>query len=517
MSMQDCLDYCIGVLAAEPDQDLVRDLLALGRLQKFNFRVRVPRSLELLLGLDGDGGIAAGAGQIEGDEDATVGSGAMQDGDKEGAEPETAASSGEDAAGTSAAAANNADGGSAAEAAEIEADYVPETVGSDSEGSSDADAETPPAPRVLVLETPPLPQEGDELGVPCSLGGRGADEAGETSDTRAGAEIEMAAPTAPAQAPAPAAPAASAPAQAPSPAPRLPAGRDEETWCGLVPLNLGERSRNVRPRPPVKPPARLPNSVTSQMAAAACKATGQKCQRCNKHLEMVNGKVLRAHCDHVHPLAWGLTCPAVAAANLADRLEMARDVTVFQMLCPECHANKTTEDATEAARAAATTLFMLLDIPAAPAWSPDALEQHLSPQDIQAVLKAKFEAGLIAAKETLRIYQIGPNGMPMCRCRKCSNLVEVSQYSWSQDFRDAQIARIERSVMLKPHCPRPCKGSTVPVVCKETDRPHFNTDSAAKQLAELRRSKVGWLVPEDDAKVAKWRQMIENGKLWFRP
>ena len=83
--------------------------------------------------------------------------------------------------------------------------------------------------------------------------------------------------------------------------------------------------------------------------------------------------------------------------------------------------------------------------------------------------------------------------------------------------RDAQIARIERSVMLKPRCPHPCLGSTDPVVCKETARPHFNSVSAVRQLAEMRRSKVGWLVPEDDAKVAKWRQMIANGEIWFRP
>ena len=90
---------------------------------------------------------------------------------------------------------------SVADAAEIEADEVPETEGSD-EGSADGDAEAPPAPEVWVWETPPLP-EGDELGVPCSLGGRGADDAGETSDAgdaSAAAEPQMAAPTAPAQA-----------------------------------------------------------------------------------------------------------------------------------------------------------------------------------------------------------------------------------------------------------------------------------------------------------------------------
>ena len=90
----------------------------------------------------------------------------------------------------------------AADAAEVEADAVPETEWSD-KGSSDGDAEARPAPEVWVSETPPLPQEGDELGVPCSLGDRGADDAGETSetiDTSAAAEPQMAAPTAPAQA-----------------------------------------------------------------------------------------------------------------------------------------------------------------------------------------------------------------------------------------------------------------------------------------------------------------------------
>ena len=114
--MEDALDYCIGALAADPDQDLVRELLELGRLTNSRFRIGVPRSLELLLGLGGDDAIEAGAGPIEEDEDATVGSGAMEDGDKEDAEPsETVGradtgSSGEDADASFAAAANNADG-----------------------------------------------------------------------------------------------------------------------------------------------------------------------------------------------------------------------------------------------------------------------------------------------------------------------------------------------------------------------------------------------------------------------
>ena len=79
-----------------------------------------------------------------------------------------------------------------------------------------------------------------------------------------------------------------------------------------------------------------------------------------------------------------------------------------------------------------------------------------------------------------------------------------------------QIAKIERAVMLKPRCSSCYAGHPIPVVCEETDRPHFHAKSAAVRLTEMRKSKVGWLVPEDDAKVTEWREKIANGELWFK-
>jgi len=118
--MEDGLDYCLGVLAAEPDQRLVLALLEMGQRHEFNFEIGVPMSLSLLLGLGGDDCAEAGAGPGEGDERATAWDGLMADGVDEGADTvgqHDNGSSGEDVAGTSAAAADNADG-SAADAAE---------------------------------------------------------------------------------------------------------------------------------------------------------------------------------------------------------------------------------------------------------------------------------------------------------------------------------------------------------------------------------------------------------------
>jgi hypothetical protein len=254
------------------------------------------------------------------------------------------------------------------------------------------------------------------------------------------------------------------------------------------------------------------------MTTAAWKNNGKKCGRCGTPLGMKDGKVKGAELDHIDPLSWVLQCPALQAESRAAREAMAQNVEVFMLLCTDCHNTKTAEDNMEAARAAATTLFFLLfGMSALPMWTPHVLVTLFPPKEMQERLRKMFEADLIANNESLKIYLLGENGMPMCRCRSCGKLTEVHQYTWSQNNRDGHIEKCERAVMLKPHCgTASCRKSTIPVVCEETVWPHFGTKSAQYLVAALSNSDVGWMLPVDDAQVARWREKFAKGLLWFR-
>jgi hypothetical protein len=119
---------------------------------------------------------------------------------------------------------------------------------------------------------------------------------------------------------------------------------------------------------------------------------------------------------------------------------------------------------------------------------------------------------LLDAGESLAMYDIGLQGMPLCECNLCHKLTESDQFTWSQDGRDSDIEKRERATIFKPKC-RFCKGATSPVVCDRTKWPHFCTLSISEQLKILR--KHGWLVPDSEAQLAKWREKIANGELWF--
>jgi hypothetical protein len=252
------------------------------------------------------------------------------------------------------------------------------------------------------------------------------------------------------------------------------------------------------------------------MTAAAWKNNGNKCERCGKPLEMKDGKVKKGELDHTVPLSWLLQCPALQAGSRAAREALAQNVDVFMLLCTDCHEIKTAEDFAEAARAAAATLFfMLFGMPAHPVWTVQLLVTRFPAKEMQDRLRKMFEADLIANNESLKIYLLGDNGLPQCKCRKCGVLTGVSSYTWSQNNRDGQIERCERAVMLKPKC-RSCGLATVPVVCEETVWPHFGTTTAERLLTELSTPVVRWLLPDDDAQVARWREKLARGLLWFR-
>ena len=122
---------------------------------------------------------------------------------------------------------------------------------------------------------------------------------------------------------------------------------------------------------------------------------------------------------------------------------------------------------------------------------------------------------MIKNNESLAIYDIGPGGLPLCEC-ECGVLTEVTSFTWSQDSTRAQIHREERARMLKPRCRcRSCGKMTIPLVCRETIEPHFSVASVAALLRKMRSSKVGWLMPANEAELAEWRRKFALGVLWF--
>ncbi len=266
---------------------------------------------------------------------------------------------------------------------------------------------------------------------------------------------------------------------------------------------------------------RCPAETIRQMAEQAFRHNGGTCEICGKDPRMVPDarrkmRIEDAEFDHIIPLSWVRTCPAVAAGSTAARMQMARDGGVFQLVCREpCHKAKTDRDKALAAEAArATLLSELFEMDARSPWTVNRLVTELDSQTMQDWLAAKFHAGLLKNNESLAIYDIGPGGLPLCEC-DCGQLTEVTMFTWSQDKTKAQIHREERARMLKPRCRSCGKRATIPVVCCETTEPHFSSRPIADLLTEMRGSTFKWLRPANEAELAEWRRKFALGELWF--
>ena len=301
---------------------------------------------------------------------------------------------------------------------------------------------------------------------------------------------------------------------------RLPEGRDPSVWKGMPPVHLrGGLCRNVERRLPDRL-YRCHVDTMWQMAEKVFEQNGGVCEMCDRVLRMVvdaGGKkrIEGAEYDHIRPLAWVRTCPALAAETNAARMQMARDGGVFQLLCGPCHKRKTERDTALAAKAANATLFsQLFAMDASSQWTVDRLVAEFDAEAMQALLSAKFHADLIKNNESLAMYDIGPGGLPLCEC-ECKELTEVTLFTWSQDKTKAQIHRDTRARMLKPRCRSCHKCATVPLVCRATTEPHFSCNSIADLLRNMRNSKIGWLMPANEAELAEWRRKFALGVLWF--
>ena len=398
----------------------------------------------------------------------------------------------------------------AADAAEVEADAVPETEWSD-KGSSDGDAEARPTPEVWVSETPPLPQEGDELGVPCSLGDRGADDTSDASDTSAAsaaAEPQMAAPAqAQAQAPAPApapAPAEAGPSRTAA-APRRPrSGRHKETWAGLQALAFAKNDRGLRAQAVQRRRDRAPAADVKKMVQAAAKVDPY-CRFCHT----VAGTVI----DHKVPILH-TPCPAYEAAGTKAREQMAKEGTRLTFLCDPCHSDKTAAD-TELAWAMTrfTLVLRLLPLDENKPFTLEELRLQYDAAKMQRILRdAWFHDRLI--DDDLLIYDFGEQGMPHYKCTTCHTVGETSAFSFGLDMRGSLCDSEVRAMILLPQCPvKGCRKATRQIVCKRTDRPHFTGDSIATQLKYFGRRI--WPRPDSPAQVQEWRARLASGRVWF--
>jgi hypothetical protein len=257
------------------------------------------------------------------------------------------------------------------------------------------------------------------------------------------------------------------------------------------------------------------------MAEQAFRHNGGACEICGKGLRMVldarrKMRIEDSEYDHIKPLSWVRTCPAVAARSTAARMQMARDGGVFQLVCREpCHKAKTHKDRALAAEAARATVFSeLFEMDARSPWTVDRLVTEFDSQTMQDWLAAKFHADLLKNNESLAIYDIGPGGLPLCEC-ECGQLTEVTMFTWSQDKTKAQIHREERARMLKPRCKSCGKKAIIPVVCCETTEPHFSSTPIADLLTVMRDSTFKWLRPANEAELAEWRRKFALRELWF--
>ena len=300
---------------------------------------------------------------------------------------------------------------------------------------------------------------------------------------------------------------------------QLRPGRCPVAWANQEELSdVVNNNVIVKPKPPR--PTTCGNKILHRMTLAVCEQQGGVCKRCQKkRFEIKDGKVTDAHLDHLFPLSLLGVCPLFAAQGEAARLAVAKDETVFQVLCEPCHRLKTNEDNLLAAQAATSTLFWLLFEMPLP-WTVDALTALFPHDTMQDRLRKMFEADLAEAGETLQDYELGANLMPVFKCWKCGKRTESRYFTWAQDVTEQQKTRRVRATILKPTCR--CGNSssgthTIPVTFHPTRWPHYSNTSANEQLNYLRSSRcLGWLLPKNEEQVAKWREKIERGVVWFR-
>jgi hypothetical protein len=291
---------------------------------------------------------------------------------------------------------------------------------------------------------------------------------------------------------------------------------DRTAWRGREPLVLGKGAKNLTERSHQRRPKVVGTEIKRRMSLAVFKQQSGRCKLCRKTLVINDGRIVGGDLDHVEQLALVGICPLQAARTEKERMAIALDDTIFQVICEECHHAKTEADKRKVVAAAASTVFWeLFGLGASPEWTVRLLETRFPENEMQRVLEARFNADLIAAGASLKIYKIGPGGRPMVMCPGCRELTEVTKYSWSQDNRDASARRRVYAMMLKPTCHACQCYSTVPVVCESTPRPQYTKDSVVTRMTGLRNSEVKWLMPRDEAELKDWRDKMKRGELWF--